>query len=1535
MQPARFALTHLLPRALPLVVSTTALFGCAQDLPDINRVQPNATKKADVVGREWYLRTTTVQTQFTGAATFPGEMSSLIRGVFEVQERALYFYRTYEFMEGSEAYALRSDVDTPLLDKNGKVVTWAVPEDFQQIRCTVAEQGNQCGKESWCASATAPKMAGEEDWAGYCVRKSVRYVYRGAPILAYPITSHFDIVRSYSAASGEETNVLTENTTDRHWYDRSYFRVAWGNQQIMSFDGDVSIGASFNSGGPGTAPVIYEGDNAPEGEGFEKGATVLHDTVPQQWFTFTHRMIATAQQTFLEGFGAIPVCFFYPWYAGGVFDCSSEEIKVRTFFLEVPKFEQEPERAYVARDTDDNEFEKFGYFRQERANYDLQFGNTFAGAIKRVTRHRIWDKYVKCWVEPGSETNTDGSPACKPKSATTVWKGALDYSKMTPQPIVYYLNDDHPRELVQASVDIGKEWSEPLVETVAFHKGSAPDHPMFVVCENSDKDAKTAAGKGLAVAEWSGTAVGKRFCKDMDQPHRFGDLRYSFMHAVPQPIQAGLYGYGPSAADPLTGEIIAASAHSYAGVMKSGAEAALQGIELLAGVKDFNDIKSATEKVVLMEGKAIKSAGQRSYSSVKEVQAAVAGLIDPDVRERLQNLGLEKVDNASSWAQSRLMTIQEHPELDAMLVGDDEGHSMMALHRDPRMFNASKAPQALTSDQLKAFSLAMWNHTAARKAREAKLRVLGEKTIHFADFADNAILGLANEYGRQYDEALCKAMAKPDGHLFDGWFADPAHFVREGGEVALCPGSNQDGDFVSKGVGSGALCRQQSYTKADSTTAEGLVQVDCSTRVLMEAMRVAVHRANGGSPLAETYRFLPNPLYTSSTDPVIQKTQQLAQGIILPLRDKLKVVLWERIYKGTQEHEVGHTLGLRHNFEASTDALNFHEKYWDLKLKAGTDEVQNALQQDTTEQALGGIREQQLASVMDYTSKFNGRFASLGHYDRAAIKFGYGDLVEVFGQVKPADLSTDPDGAGPLAPATEYLATPTAEAPSTSMVQFLGNQVGNKLNRRLHYSVLPKYFKGKAGMYDRKNVRWQDLRGDRCETDGQCSGGRVCTPFGEAKFCSDASKLEVPYRFCSDEWNGQTPTCATFDEGVDSYEITRNALDDYENYWFFWGYNRDSETFHPDTYAARVERQFWTATRQFQFWAVDFATYQKNGWWKTRFGVDFDQDPNGGLSGAYATLTGFNAMAQALGRPTCGWYGRNNQRLRFEPYTDLDNTTFADTRRIIETQGCRPLYPEWDYGGYLPRPASGGQVYDRLTAYAMLSDPTMTGFVGVNENEDIRRYLVSYHTFFPRQVTNLFAGIAIEEAKHFGWYVVQGPDPAVDELQRRVWLGPGSEAAPKKCEDFPTNATAEEKVGCLKYEIFPDARPVFPSSRFRMPLQASYYGMALLARGYNRNYLDLSRVFLKGNQAKIDLPADLAPEDIAEFTDPLSGKVYIAARVDKGVLNPGFLAVQAAQAELDKFKNLQALQDSYLFSDYQFRVSLLDLMRTMHEVYEY
>src|SRR5687767_3347468 len=61
----------------------------------------------------------------------------------------------------------------------------------------------------------------------------------GVVAYAFPIISHFDIRRDYNPSTGEETNVVVENTSDRPWDQRQYMRVDWSrniNTDAYDFD---------------------------------------------------------------------------------------------------------------------------------------------------------------------------------------------------------------------------------------------------------------------------------------------------------------------------------------------------------------------------------------------------------------------------------------------------------------------------------------------------------------------------------------------------------------------------------------------------------------------------------------------------------------------------------------------------------------------------------------------------------------------------------------------------------------------------------------------------------------------------------------------------------------------------------------------------------------------------------------------------------------------------------------------------------------------------------------------------------------------------------------------------------------------------------------------------------------------------------------------------------------------------------------------------------------------------------------------------
>ncbi|MEZ4466331.1 MAG: hypothetical protein R3F43_18225 [bacterium] len=137
------------------------LSGCADEVTDINRVQPHYVKKADLDG-QWFYRQTVVDMPPEYGIAFSGIECGLQKIRFEVREDALIAYRTHEAIPGLEA------------------------------------------------DETAEGAS-----------------FRGDPVAAFPITSHFDIVRDYNRQNGEQSNVLVEDTSTRPWYERDYMRVDW------------------------------------------------------------------------------------------------------------------------------------------------------------------------------------------------------------------------------------------------------------------------------------------------------------------------------------------------------------------------------------------------------------------------------------------------------------------------------------------------------------------------------------------------------------------------------------------------------------------------------------------------------------------------------------------------------------------------------------------------------------------------------------------------------------------------------------------------------------------------------------------------------------------------------------------------------------------------------------------------------------------------------------------------------------------------------------------------------------------------------------------------------------------------------------------------------------------------------------------------------------------------------------------------------------------------------------------------------------
>ena len=1272
-----------LARALVLctlagIAVPTMMVGCAEPRAPINRVQPGALHRSVFEG-EWYVQQTVIDSPYSAGYTFVGEQGELERIVWDIQEDVLVARRAYEFIAGSEPNGISGDATE-----------------------------------------------------------------HGAAVAMYAIESHFDIRRDYNPLTGEEVNVLGENAVDRPWYSRDYIRVDWSRNLITESD---FLAITRVLDGIRAEPVAYVTDdpNHPHAPRFETRdpatgtwqSRSIENPIPAgqriEYMDIVNKMFVQPQNVYIDGFGDIPSCYLL--YQDHL-DCAPGEITVRNSFLHVPE-----DRDYQPALYTGDRMQRFGYFVTERAGYDDHYGVVEPARFRFANRHNVWmqshrrgadDQPIACVDDiacedvPGSRCDLDLARAYRTTDSTGRLQGSctIPFRDREIRPIAYYTTSNFPEDLDADADHLTDQWNTAFVDTVSSLRE--------LECQQTGGDAEACAAERTRedhqrifvrchspVREADADA-----CGAVGTEARAGDLRYSIIGWVNDPHLSSPLGYGPSSADPLTGEIIMGNAFVY--------------------------------------GAAVETL--TSYA--RDIIAVLNGDLSTDA--------VSAGDNVEAWVQrmSAPGSLETgHPADDHAVRVDGDDAAMFSRSMDfswARDAHSGSHPPRSPAEMIEAM-------------RDARAALVEQGAFGRGGDPDARISNLfGSEIERQMTGTEMRMMAG----------LDPALPLTD---ASLAAASPLRGNSLAQ---RSAMTRARNMLHADHCILDQTFTDDG----LLGLARSIQRAATSGDGTMEWYG----------------QTYQLTNDAGELDYDLIRSMLRHPIFDAVTAHEVGHTIGLRHNFSGSYDALNYQARYWELRDDGMM--MPRAWDPMSETETENRILEYSYATVMDYGVNFVVTDAhGISHYDTAAIKMGYGDLVEVFSNTSnAADVAWWNFIQNAGWPVPLRLESFTGDEPSAYT-----------------YTEWPEVVGSVAALQQRADVPYTSLQSER-----------FLRSQGIRDAVVDASgRPAVPYMFCSDEQADLNPDCLRYDQGADAYESLQSVMDTYWNYYVFTNFRRQRLGFTPEAVAARVhDRYFEKLQRANQIYALYRGTFESI--WGTGPALDrFYTRPDG--MGAWTTAVGasFELLTRVVTAPEPGTYRQGTRGDGTDALLSGDGGAFGLGTTTVSGFDGRYMSTTWDFdAGYFwfDQLDRVGYFYDKVNALAVLVDPT-TYFLGRDTDSDVRTYQINFGSSFGPALSAFMGGVMSED-----WTLI-APRPSADGL-----------AFPS-----PEQLTARSMPGV----------PVDPAAGFSIQLYASVFGMGYIPQTYDQSFLDRSRIFVRGGAEEVSIAAGTPT---VEFTDTASGLTYVA-----------------------------------------------------------
>jgi hypothetical protein len=304
----------------------------------------------------------------------------------------------------------------------------------------------------------------------------------GTIVVAFRIEKHFDIVKAYNPTTGEELNILEENVSDRPWYQRKYMRVDWSkNLATDSYDFDTLSLLGVYGG------ITYEPLTIDVTDPADPNAPVFD--LENGYFDVTNKAFAKPGLVDLSSFGwgidTFPACFLPDEFMSGSFpsgSCNPIELTIRQSFRKVTDSDYEPE------DWDGYKFQAYGAFTTERYGYARNYGMTDELWHRFVDRFNIWERShyysdpasmtgpIECFTPDttpfGADPHRDEDGNGTEDECETVGSGSrcdtfrqrctLPFTQRTPVTTPWYVTEGSNLEYFEASEHSANDWDVAL-----------------------------------------------------------------------------------------------------------------------------------------------------------------------------------------------------------------------------------------------------------------------------------------------------------------------------------------------------------------------------------------------------------------------------------------------------------------------------------------------------------------------------------------------------------------------------------------------------------------------------------------------------------------------------------------------------------------------------------------------------------------------------------------------------------------------------------------------------------------------------------------------------------------------------------------------------------------------------------------------------------------------------------------------------------------------------------------------------------------